>query len=213
MRTDELIRLHPHVFHTADARAWDSIQARGLLPTRMLLELVGANPPGPRERSVAYDVPHTEIGSQREIVVIRDQKPLKFLDRVLHDDTTADEFLRILDERCFFWASEDRLRRLLNGKNYRETKQVVLTIDTRSLVAAYGDIIELSPYNSGSAHVPNAPKRGRTTFQTIGNYDYDGWRSKRGKSGDALVEVTVPGAIPDLMAHVVQVRTFPGSDF
>ena len=209
MHLQDLVDRHPYLFHTADARAWESIRARGLMPTSILRELVGADTSGPRRCSAAYPVP----GADQHTVVIRDQQPLKFLDRVLHADTTAQEFLHILDQRCFFWASETRLRRLLTGRNYRDTPQVVLTIDTASLVSAYGHIIELSPYNSGSAHVPTAPRRGKATFQAIADYDYDAWRRKRGKSGDALVEVTVPGPIPDILDHVVQVRHFPGPDF
>lgn len=146
-------------------------------------------------------------------VVVRDQLPLKFLDRVLEKGTSREEFLETLDERCFFWASEHRLLRLLRGRMYRKTPQVVLTVDTATLVDAYGDKIELSPYNSGSAHVPTAPKRGKETFQPIDRYDYDGWRRARGKSGDAVVEVTILGPVPDIMNHVTAVRHFPGADF
>jgi hypothetical protein len=204
MHVETLIDRHPQVFHTADARAWDSIQTHGLLPTSMLRDLVGADFTGARRRSTVYTVP-----GSNHTVVIRDQQPLKFLDRVLHEDTTEQEFLDILDGRCFFWATEDRLMRIVNGRNYRKTPQVVLSVDTASLVSAYGDIIELSPYNSGDVHLPGLPRRGRSTFKRIADYDYNYWVKFRGRSADPVVEVTVPGPIPNILDHVSQVRMFP----
>lgn len=213
MNPDDLIARHPSVYHTADARAWPSIQARGLLPAAMLLEACGvpAGPPSRQRRTTSQVLTMADLADHT--VVVRDQLPLKFLDRVLENGTSREDFLGILDERCFFWASEERLFRLLRGRMYRKTPQVVLTVNTTTLVLEYGDRIELSPYNSGSAHVPTAPKRGKTTFRPIERYDYDGWRRARGRSADALVEVTVLGPIPDILNHVSAVRHFPGSDF
>jgi hypothetical protein len=213
VKADDLIARHPSVFHTADARAWPSIRAQGLLPAAMLLEACGARTiQQPRQRRTTSQV-LTMTDHVDHTVVVRDQLPLKFLDRVLENGTSREEYLDILDERCFFWASEERLLRLLHGKMYRKTPQVVLTVNTATLVDAYRDKIELSPYNSGSAHVPTAPKRGKETFQPIDRYDYQGWRQARGRSGDALVEFTVVGPVPDIMDHVSAVRHFPGAEF
>lgn len=152
-------------------------------------------------------------GADDHVVVIRDQIPLKFLDHVLEEDTTREEFLHLLDSRVFFWATEERLMRLLRGRMYRNTPQVVLSVDTRSLIEAYGHVIEVSPYNTGSAHVPSAPRRGRSVFRRLDDFDYDGWRAKRRKADAAVAEVTIPGAVPDIFDHVVRVSHFPGPDF
>ncbi|GMA21537.1 hypothetical protein MM440_06185 [Arsenicicoccus piscis] len=213
MKADELIAYHPQVFHTADARAWASIQSRGLLPAKdLLVDAVGGSGSGPGERRLRSQVLTTE-GADGHVVVIRDQKPLKFLDDVLEEGTTREEFLHLLDSRVFFWATAERLGRLLRGRMYRTTPQVVLTVDTRSLVEAYGEVIEVSPYNTGSAHVPSAPRRGKSVSQRLDDFEYDAWRAKRRKADAAVVEATIPGAVPDILDHVVRVDDFPGPHF
>lgn len=144
------------------------------------------------------------------VAVIRDQRSLKFLPRVMDEETTPEEYLATLDNRCFFWATEGRLERLLRGRMYRSTPQVIFTVDTASLVEAHADAIELSPYYSGSAPLPTSPIRGRGTFQPIADYDYATWRQARGRAGDALVEVTVTRNIPDFERYVRAVRHHPG---
>jgi len=208
---DELISRYPRIYHTADARAWSAIQRFGLLPANQLRDTAGLGASTPSARRADSEL--VTLPGEGHVAILRDQKPLKFLSEVLDDETSVEQFLEILDSRCFFWASEARLLRLLNGRHYRAMQQVVLTLDTASPVSGYEDLIELSPYNSGSAHVPNAPVRGKTTFKRLADYDHAAWQRKRGKSGDALVEVTIRGAVPDLSNHLAEVRHFPGPDF
>ncbi|MBK9726446.1 MAG: hypothetical protein IPO89_15815 [Actinomycetales bacterium] len=213
MHADELIAYHPQLFHTADARAWASIESRGLLPAEDLLAAAaGGLGSGRRERRLRSRVLTME-GADDHVVVIRDQIPLKFLDDVLEEGTTREEFLHLLDSRVFFWATPERLLRLLRGRMYRKTPQVVLTVDTRSLIEVYGRVIEVSPYNTGSAHVPSAPRRGKSVFRRLDDFDYEGWRAKRRKADAAVAEVTIPGAVPDIFDHVVRVDRFPGPHF
>jgi len=97
VKPEDLIARHPRVFHTADARAWPSIQAQGLLPATMLLEACGApGSPGPRQRRTTSQV-LTLTDRVDHTVVVRDQLPLKFLDRVLENGTSREEFLDILE--------------------------------------------------------------------------------------------------------------------
>jgi hypothetical protein len=93
----------------------------------------------------------------------------------------------------------------LNAAQYRRLEQDVLTVDTRSLVDAYGQHVRLSPINSGAALYPNAAVRGRSTFTRIEDYDYIARRRARGR-GDAIVELAVKGGVPDIRTHVVRVE-------
>lgn len=211
MQPETLIANHPKLFHAADARAWPSIQAHGLLPTSAILDRYGA--PGEVMEAALSGIRRRTIvveSTDGHTAVVRDQAPLKFLDRVLTSDTTVQEYLDLLNGRCYFWATKERLDRIVNGRLYRRTPQVILTIDTRSLVEKYGHVVELSPYNSGSAHVPNAPQRGRGTFLPVHEYDYEDWRRRRGKASEAVVEVTVPGPVPDILAHIIDVHVIDG---
>ncbi|KUI36259.1 hypothetical protein [Mycobacterium sp. GA-2829] len=64
----------------------------------------------------------------------------------------------------------------------------------------------MAPYNTGNAHVPNAPKRGPETFKGIEQYPFEDWRRKRGRNGEAVVEFTVPWSATDLAKYVRQIE-------
>jgi hypothetical protein len=126
----------------------------------------------------------------------------------MHDGVSPQDYLNSLNGRVFFWLSLQRLRVLLGASAYRSLRQTVLHVDTASLVGAYGDIIQLAPYNTGSMHVPNMPKRGPDVFTKLADYPYDQWVAKRGNSADHVVELTVPYGIPDIAAYVTRVETW-----
>jgi hypothetical protein len=200
-----LIARYPVLYHMAEDGAWPSIRTHGLLSTRALLDLydppadvVGAALGGVRRTSI--ELSHPVHGTAR----IRDQAPLKFLDRVLTAGTTTEQFLDALNGRVFFWLTEERLRRLLEARLYRRQFQTVLRIDTDSLMDSYGNAAELAPYNTGSMHVPTAPQRGLDVFTPVADYPYEEWVARR-RRDDPVVELTVPYAVPDLLHHVIDV--------
>jgi hypothetical protein len=65
-------------------------------------------------------------------------------------------------------------------------------------LAYHGDIVQLVPYNTGSMHVPNAPRRGTDVFVNVDRYAHDQWQAKRGRGADAVVELTVKYQIKDI---------------
>jgi hypothetical protein len=206
---DQLIAEHPSLFHMAEDGTWPPIQKHGLLSTQAIVDLydpdaeIRASILGAvRKRSVTLET--AALGS----MTIRDQLPLKFLDRCLTDDTTPQQFLDALNGRVFFWLTRQRLERLLGATQYRRSSHTVLTIDTAELLSAYGRDIELAPYNTGSMHVPTAPPRGVAVFVPIAGYPHADWRNKRGKSGDAVVELTIPYSVPDIVDFTVRVETW-----
>lgn len=206
MQVEQLVTNHPVLFHMAEDETWPSIEQHGLLSTRALVDLYD---PAPEERrAVLQEVRRTSITLVNPVhgsAVVRDQGPLKFLDRVLEDDTTIQEYLDLLNGRVFFWATLDRLLRLLGAKRYRKHHQTVLHVDTKSFVQAHPEA-ELAGLNTGSVHVPNMPTRGKRTFQAIADYPYDEWRQRPGRKNDALVEVTVPYAVPQVRDYVLRVE-------
>jgi hypothetical protein len=191
----------------AEAGSWPQIRDHGLLSTSALLDRYQIS--GPR-REVIEKAHRPEcvtiIADGLPDAIVRDQKPMSdgALSKCLQDGLTPSEWYRILNARTFFWASRQRLRGLLGARAYRDRPQTVLTVDTRSLVEAYRDRIELSPINSGSTIFKPAP-RGHRTFQSIDQYDYRAWRDKRGPE-NAIVELVVRGGIPDIRDHVLAVH-------
>lgn len=206
MESELLVSLHPRLYHMAEDGSWPSIREHGLLSARALVDLFD---PGTQLRNeVLNGVRRRGVNLKHPVhgkAVVRDQGPLKFVTQRLTAGTTVQQFLDVLNGHTFFWLSEGRLQRLLAARRYRRAPQTVLTLDTRSLIGRHGDRIKLTPYNTGSVHVPNAPLRGAETFVPLGQYPYQEWRQRRGMNADAVVELAVEYAVPDVRDHVIDV--------
>ncbi|MET8833542.1 hypothetical protein ABZV78_06465 [Micromonospora sp. NPDC004540] len=199
MDVEELIARHPRVFHTMSATAWPSVQRHGLLSTHQLLNLFNL---GAAERDRLLNAPRKQSTVLRAPglppAVIRDQRPMKFVAEKIDPSSSLTEYLAAINSRVFFWASAERLDRLRQAKEYRTENQVVLHVDTRALVERHGPRIELCRLNSGAVTQKNHPMRGHRSWLPIADYPYAEYRRRYGRDG-ALVEVTVLGAVPDIL--------------
>lgn len=90
------------------------------------------------------------------------------------------------------------------GRAYRDSAHDVLAFDTLSLVRAHADRIEGTPMNTGAAFMRAVP-RGRESFVPLADIPWDEWKAKRG-ARDAVVEVAVPGGVPDAASYLLEVR-------
>lgn len=196
------------IYHLADAANWPSIERHGLLSTHALLDLAGVW--GDERRRFE----HEQRTMQMELpngVIIRDQKPLppQALERCLRD-MSPTEWYTLLNAQVFFWLDSERLNRMRRASWQRA--QVVLMIDSERLVARYAEHIALSPINTGNARRQPA-MRGRQTFVPYPTWIDSGWASeaeslgtRRRPRGHAPVELTISGAVFDVMDFVVDVR-------
>lgn len=201
MTLDELCQRYPRVYHMAAAGSWPSIQRHGLLSTTALLDLFEVS----GERRLLLETRRRDaIESIRHVVhgeaVIRDQKPIndRMLARCLTGGLTPADWYQLLNRRVFFWADQDRLRRLRAARAYRDDRQTVIFVHTRPLVSAYGDRILLTPMNTGATRSVTH-RRGPDTFSSIADY------SRR-----KVVELTIDYAVPDIAAFVDHVEEIGG---
>jgi hypothetical protein len=180
----------------------ESIFRHGLLSTTALLDLFEIQGP---EREVIEDcrrpasVPITHPA--HGYATIRDQKPIseKKLAKSLRDGLTPAAWYRRLNDKVFFWLTEKRLETLLNAREYRNTRRLILTVDSRPLLEAYREKVVLSPMNSGNTS-PFAHPRGADTFLPLDSYPFED-RRKRGL--EIVVELGVLGGIPDVKQYVI----------
>jgi hypothetical protein len=195
----EFVRRHPRLFHLAHADAWPSLKEHGLLSTTSLVRrssledkegFLGTR----REEQVPLEVP--DFAS----VVIRDQGPLNLakLETALTGGMTSEEWIRMLNAMVFLFPDEATLTTL--RAVYSTEPVVVLELNTRSLVDAYGSLVRLSSINTG-ATVYVAAGRGRETFRGI----------KQFESTKKVKEVAVLDGVPDLARHVVKAELW-GTD-
>ena len=193
----------------AEDGTWPSIRQRGLLSTQAIVDLY--QPDADIREQILSTVRRDKIKLVNPALgemTIRDQRPAKFLEDCMNDGVSPQDYLDALNGRVFFWLCLSRLNKLLNATLYRHSSHTVLHVDTASLVGAYSSQIQLAPYNTGSMHVPTAPQRGPDVFTDLVDYPYEHWLTKRGRSGEPVVELTVGYGIPDIARFVTRAETW-----
>lgn len=203
-----ILKLPAHVFHLAEDINVASIQRHGLLSTSGLLDLAGVGRHDRARLERQCRLTHTELPSG---VQIRDQKPLlpQSLARCLVGMDPA-EWYGVINSKVFFWLDPDRVNRQRRACEPRP--QVVLVVDTGRLLARYAEMVALSPINSGNTRRKPA-LRGQSTFVPYTVWSESGWGSEAVGLGMGTrarshrpVELTVGGAVPDIMNYVVGVH-------
>ena len=194
---------YPRLYHMTAAGGWEGIREHGLLSVRQLLEAHGAD--ADTVETVAFSRRPAQV-SLAPGVTIRDNKVLneKSLERALTGGLTPRDWYGMLNARAFLWANPKRLEKLLAGRAYRDDAHDVLSFDTLPLVRAHADRIEVTPMNTGAAFMRAVP-RGRESFVPLGDLPWEDWRARRGRA-DAVVEVAVPGGVPDARDYLIEVR-------
>lgn len=210
MHDEDLFRDYPLLYHMAEAGSWPSIAKHGLMSATALLDRCRTGPAERRAIESQIRPEGVEIACGRMgRVVIRDQKPLKerTLARLLPSSMSVAQYCRLLNERTFLWADEDKLKVMLNARAYRGRSHDVLTVDTRGLVGRHRGEITLSRINSGATSRGRG-ERGRSTFTRIGDYPY---APGRAHGGNRVVEVAVDYMIKDIRQFVVRVEERRGN--
>ena len=113
------------------------------------------------------------------------------------------DWLRLLNARVFFWASQIGLNRLLGARLNRNRPREIIIIDTLSLAKAHAERVELCPINSG-ATIRKAARRGLDTFTPMLRYNFNDWSKLRGRR-DQILEVTVRDHVIDIAQHTIEV--------
>lgn len=203
MTPEAFAAAYPRLYHMTGAGGWEGIARDGLLPVSALLDWHGADE-ATRERLQFSR--RAEQVTLAPGVVVRDNKVLneKSLRRALTGGLTPRDWYAMLNARAFLWVNPKRLERLLGGRAYRDDTHDVLAFDTLSLVRAHADRVEGTPMNTGAAFM-RAVERGRESFVPLADIPWDEWKAKRGVR-DAVVEVAVPGGVPDAADHLLEVR-------
>jgi hypothetical protein len=193
----------------AEDGTWPSIRQRGLLSTQAIVDLY--QPDADVRDQILSTVRRDKIkltSAALGEMIIRDQRPAKFLKDCMNDGVSPQDYLDARNGRVFFWLRLSRLSRLLNARLYRNSRHTVLHVETARLVSAYPNRVQLAPYNTGSMHVPTAPRRGPDVFTDLADYPHEQWLTKRGPSGEPVVELTISYAIPDIARFVTKVETW-----
>lgn len=201
-------RLPSYVFHLAEEANFPSIQRHGLLSTSALLDLAGIQG---KERFRLERRQRPTLIKLANGAYLRDQKPMppQALASCLIGMEPVDWY-RLINSKVFFWMDSDRLNRQRRACEPRP--QIVMVVETKRLLDRYAEMASLSPINSGNARRKPA-LRGRSTFVPYARWSESGWDSEAAGVGvrwrprtHRPVELTVDGAVPDIMELVIHVH-------
>lgn len=193
------------VYHVAEAANWPLIQRHGLLSAERLAKLAGLSVPERRTLLSSQRLTSVKLPGGFEI---RDQKPMppSGLERCLVG-MTPSEWYALLNQRVFFWIDPARLERMTRALSHNP--QVILTIDTESLLASHGKRAHVTPFNTGNARRRPA-RRGRATFVPYTQWLKHRWASEaealqtpRRSLNHPPAELTVLHSVPDVMGYVI----------
>jgi hypothetical protein len=211
MTPEELAERHPRLFHVTTPGAWDSIRRFGLLSTEALLRAAG-RPADEIERLTTRRRPARVVLDATALgrIVLNDNIPLseKALEKCLTGGLKPAEWLRILNQRVFFWVGDARMQLLRDARANQADRREVLVFDTLGLVRHCAERVAIAPINTGSTlRAPAA--RGPDTFTPLGAMTYREWQRRRmppNRSPDHIVEVTVSAGIPGIERYLVERR-------
>ena len=196
------------VYHLVEASNWPSVQSHGLLSAYELFRLTDVPIEAQVRISTTQRLQQTALSDQ---VAIRDQLPMPpaALRKCLVGMTPA-EWYALLNRMLFFWCDRERLNRQLKACGGRP--QVVLTLDTKRLLARHADRVALTPFNTGNARRKPAI-RGRATFVPYPDWLASAWRSEAEGLGirerppsHSPVELTVKGSVRDAAEFTVGIE-------
>jgi hypothetical protein len=210
------VQLPDRLFHLAELGNWPSIRRHGLLSASALMDLAGLHGAAHTRCERRHRPADVEL---RRGCMIREQRriPPESLRRCLVG-LTPGQWYALLNQRVFMWLDAARLNRQRQACAARP--QVVLTIDTGALLAAYAHAASLAPINTGNARRKPA-SRGLATFVPYERWRESGWESEAVALGTRPrprahppVEFTIEGGIPDITSYLLDVAELgPGQAF
>lgn len=206
MHEDQLIEMHPQIYHMAEFGSWASIERHGLLSTIALLDLFEVSAETRRSitrerRPDRVEIRHKRLGTAS----IRDNRPIhdSLLQRCLVG-MTKEDWYELLNSHVFFWLTRPRVNRFMCAKAYRDHRHTVIALSTPLLLERQRDDVRLSPINSGAIHPGSLSERGRDTLLPIEAYPIEQY-SYRPRL-ERIRELAVAHSVPDVRDLVVDVE-------
>ncbi len=162
------------MFHMAEDGSWPSIVSNGLLSTSTLLTLYDYQ--GPARDELESEWRENKVPIHRDGLpnaILRDQKPMPphSLAPTLTNGMSTNEWYRLINGKVFFWVKWEDLEKFMDAKEYRNSPQLAIVIDTDALVKQYTDRITLCSFNSGSTLADYPRPRGRESFLSISEHN------------------------------------------
>lgn len=205
MLISDLIANYPELYHMAEDGSWPNIKKHGLLSTSALLTLYRYGGPKRSKIECKFRRKKGLISCDGlEDAKIRDQgvMPPEDLELCLLGGITPQDWYKFINGRVFFWAKYERLKWFLSAREYKNSPNIIITVDTRALLDRYADRVTLTSFNTGStlySRPYTKPRdRGKDSFKTIKTYPTYAIGN--------IVEVVVEESVPDIASVTISVE-------
>ncbi|BEP13406.1 hypothetical protein acdb102_17170 [Acidothermaceae bacterium B102] len=193
MYTSDLAAVAPQLFHLTAGDAWESIQEHGLRSATWLV----------RARSLDEERATTLLTAPREAIevigdpadplghaTLRDQKPLTLskLERLV-EGITPENYIRLINDRVYFYMKAADVERVRGVRDAEGQPQLLLTLDSRRLLADYQGSVRVAKINTG-ATIGMQGRRGPRTWLAIDKFPGRATEVKEFTVLDGISDVT-----------------------
>jgi hypothetical protein len=155
------------ICHVGPAGAWDQIAEHGFRSAEQLIKDADLNDV---EREQLLSTPRREAVRLRvrgEEVTLRDQGPLfarNDLKSILDSGVDVSDWIHLLNQRVYFFASEPPLQKLLDKYVERDGAQDVIWLSPLKILNVEGIRLELSSHNTGAVARKSGPQKTADAF-------------------------------------------------
>lgn len=193
MYTSDLAAVAPQLFHLTAGDAWESIQEHGLRSATWLVrarsldeERGTALLTAPREAIEVIGDPADPLGH----ATLRDQKPLTLskLERLV-EGITPENYIRLINDRVYFYMKAADVERVRGVRDAEGQPQLLLTLDSRRLLADYQGSVRVAKINTG-ATIGMQGRRGPRTWLAIDKFPGRATEVKEFTVLDGISDVT-----------------------
>ena len=193
MYTSDLAAVAPQLFHLTAGDAWESIQEHGLRSATWLVrarsldeERATALLTAPREAVEVIGDPADPLGH----ATLRDQKPLTLskLERLV-EGITPENYIRLINDRVYFYMKAADVERVRGVRDAEGAPQLLLTLDSRRLLADYQGSVRVAKINTG-ATIGMQGRRGPRTWLAIDKFPGRATEVKEFTVLDGISDVT-----------------------
>jgi hypothetical protein len=193
MYTSDLAAVAPQLFHLTAGDAWESIQEHGLRSATWLVraqsldeERATALLTAPREAIEVIGDPADPLGH----ATLRDQKPLTLskLERLV-EGITPENYIRLINDRVYFYMKPADVERVRGVRDAEGQPQLLLTLDSRRLLADYQGSVRVAKINTG-ATIGMQGRRGPRTWLAIDKFPGRATEVKEFTVLDGISDVT-----------------------
>jgi hypothetical protein len=193
MYTSDLAAVAPQLFHLTAGDAWESIQEHGLRSATWLVraraldeERATALLTAPREAIEVIGDPADPLGH----ATLRDQKPLTLskLERLV-EGITPENYIRLINDRVYFYMKAADVERIRGVRDAEGAPQLLLTLDSRRLLADYQGSVRVAKINTG-ATIGMQGRRGPRTWLAIDKFPGRATEVKEFTVLDGISDVT-----------------------